>query len=196
MQHIRRPLVFDSALPPEVVQASAMFPFVPKNLCQPFVYKQLVTRLPDYARVTALIEAYYSNFAWNAVPLDRLQVTEELIPLFYPNLRPITFSEFREENLHDLALLFSLLASGSVADLTQETINFEAEELDKLSRAALGLRDIFKYGSLAMCQALFLLGSYEAATRRKSSSEGASKLMVFGVCVALSVSSLHVSSLQ
>ena len=188
-QQIQRPLtILNTALPSEVVQASAMFPFVPDYLRQPSIYEQLISRLPDYPRVTALIEAYFANLVWFVAPIDRPQMTEEVIPLFYPNRRPIAFSAFREENLHDLALLFSLLASGSVADLTQEAINFEAEELDKLSRAALGLRDMFKYGSVAACQTLLLLGSYETATRRKTSSEGAGKLMTFGVCVALSVS--------
>lgn len=179
---------FDTALPPELVQASAMFPFVPDYLRQPFIYEQLVARLPAYARITALTEAYFSNLAWFTGPIIRAQVMDELIPLFYPNRRPLARSAFHEGQLHELALLFALLANGSVADLTQDVINPEAEELEKLARVALGLRSIFTNGSLAACQTLLLLGSYETFTRRKTTSESAGRLQTFGMCIASSVS--------
>ena len=168
-----------------------MFPFVPDYLCHPAIYAQLVARLPDYARMTAIVEAYFSNLSWFGGPIDRAQVSEELIPIFYPKRRPLRPEVFREDQLHDLALCFSLLVIGSVADLTQDAINFEAEELEKLARAALGLRSIFTYGTLEACQALILLGSYETCTRRKMSNESADKLMTFGLCVASSVSLSH-----
>ena len=54
-------------LPCELVQASGMWPFTPAYLSKKEHIVQLVSQLPSYERVTALLEAYYSNLAWFVV---------------------------------------------------------------------------------------------------------------------------------
>ena len=112
---------------------------------------------------------------------------EDTIPLFYPNRRPIAPHLVDHEKLHDLALLFMLFACGSVADLTQSAINPEGERYQQLARAALGMRSFLDHGSLAACQALFLLGAYETHSGRKVSQESSWKCLSVSLTIAASV---------
>ena len=151
--------LFDSSLPDDLIRASLLFPFVPRCLAQPSTYVKLISLLPPYARTTGLIEAYFCNLSWYTGCIDREQVSDDLLPMFYPGRRPLDPSSFREEHLHSLGLLYALLATGSVADLTQNVINAEAEDLEKLARCALSMRSIHEYGSMEAAQAMVMLSA-------------------------------------
>ncbi|KAL5513473.1 hypothetical protein ACEPAH_3872 [Sanghuangporus vaninii] len=174
-------------LPRELIQASAMWPFAPAYLSIPEHISQIVSQLPPYERVTSLLEAYFSNLAWFVAPLDRSQVMEDVIPLFYPNRRPVAPHLVEQEKLHELALLLILFACGSVADLTQSSVNPEGQRFEQLARAALGMRSFIDYGSLAACQTLFLMGSYEIHSGRKASQESSWKYLSLGLTIAASI---------
>lgn len=188
----QRPLVhgqdFGSSLPVDLLQASLLFPFVPSCLAQPSTYVRIISLLPSYARATGLVEAYFTNLSWYGSCIDREQVSNELLSMFYPKRRPLHPSCFHEEHLHDLGLLYALFAVGAVADLTQPVINSEAEHLEKLARCALGMRNIYEYGSLSACQAMVILSAYETFTDRKRSEGSAWSLLSCGLQIGLSVS--------
>lgn len=176
-----------SSLPQELVQASGMWPFVPAYLSRSEHYAQLASHLPPYERVTSLTEAYFSNLAWFIAPIDRAQVVEAVVPNFYPEHRPISPELINNENIHELALLFIVLACGAVADLTQPAANPEAEKYHQLARAALGMRSFLDYASFAACQTVFLMGSYEIYSGHKTTQESSWKLMAIGMLIASSI---------
>lgn len=102
----------------------------------------------------------------------------------------------RSEHAHDLALLLIVLACGSVGDLTQSPINDEAEKYHTLTEVALTVRNIMHGASLSGVQTVYLLGSYDVYSGRKSSQEDAWKLIALGNSLAASVSiSLYHKSL-
>lgn len=121
-------------------------------------------------------------------PIERSQVVSELIPMFYPGRRSITPSLMRSEHAHDLALLLIVLACGSVGDLTQSPINDEAEKYHTLTKVALTMRNIMHGASLSGVQTVYLLGSYDVYSGRKSSQEDSWKLIALGNSLAASVS--------
>ena len=103
---------------------------------------QLVAQLPPFDRATGLIEAFICNLAWFTSTVHRDQILDELVPLFYPNRRPLSPLLANKSHIHELALFFSILACGAVADLTLPPINAEGERFNKVARAAMGVQDI------------------------------------------------------
>lgn len=166
-----------------------MFPFLPKYLRHPASYSQLLQHLPSYARVTALTESYVHNLSWFLLPATRAQISEELLPTFYPGFKPMppTTGDFKHSMLPTLALLFSVFACGSAGDWTQDLINPEAETFERLARCTLGLCDVFSEGSMEVIQTLLLLSLYELLTYRKVNQESDWKLTAFGLTMASSV---------
>lgn len=90
-----------SSLSPEIAQASAMWPFAPAYLSRHAYFAQIVTHLPAYERLSSLTEAYFSNLAWFIAPIDRAQIVNSIIPMFYPQRRPISPELVDAENMHD-----------------------------------------------------------------------------------------------
>ncbi|KAI5118223.1 hypothetical protein M0805_000719 [Coniferiporia weirii] len=172
---------------PEIEQASAMWPFAPMCLPANLLAAQIIVQLPPIERAQALYEAYFTNLAWFLGPVSREQITEELMPVFYPRRRLLEPSALRPEQLHDLSLLLAVFACGAVADLTLSPQNTEATRYQQLARAALGLKNVFDGGSLAACQAIFILGSFETYSCRRPSQEVTWKMMSLGVSIAASI---------
>lgn len=215
-------------LPPEVEHASALWPFAPlhphshSNMSTNTntLTMHIVSQLPPIDRATALVEAYFTNLAWFLGPIERVQVVDELLPLFYPSLGAAGGSRRKTtaasastsasststsstsnnaetlshlistatDSPHDLALLFTVFACGAVADLTQPPDNVEALRFNALSRATLGLYNLFEAGSLSACQAVFLNGSFEVYSGKRASQESAWKMFSLAMCLASSVS--------
>ncbi|EJD00071.1 uncharacterized protein FOMMEDRAFT_148416 [Fomitiporia mediterranea MF3/22] len=178
-----------SNLPPDLVQASSMWPFVPAYLSRPEHVRQLVSHLPLFERAKSLMEVYFANLTWfnTEVPVDRGQIVEEIFPTFYPQQCHVSVDRVNDENLHDLALLFVILACGAATDLTQPAVNPEAEKFYHLSRAALGMRSILEHGTFVACQALIIMAIYESKSGRKTSQESSYKLMSIGMLLTSSI---------
>lgn len=118
-----------------------------------------------------------------------MQTDNGLLPRFYPGNNAISVTEPRKEDLHDLALLFAILAVGCVNEfnLPLPQRKADAEMYAHLSRAALVLRGVFEYANLFPVQAIFVLGTY-AKVRGEGQSEAACNLLSFGSQIAISVS--------
>lgn len=148
---------------------------------------QLVAQLPPFDRATGLIEAFICNLAWFTSTVHRDQILDELVPLFYPNRRPLSPLLANKSHIHELALFFSILACGAVADLTLPPINAEGERFNKVARAAMGVQDILKEATIPGVQTIFLLGSYGLFCGHKSSQEESWKMYSVGLSLAASV---------
>lgn len=194
-------------LPPDIEQASALWPFAPAHLTSSQLMMNVVSHLPPIERASALIEAYFTNLAWFLGPIERSQVTTELIPLFYPFGRRNDRSKTgllidnatndkssilatALDHPHDLALLFAVFACGAVSDLTQAPDNAEGSRYHTLSRVTLGLQNIFEGASLSACQAIFLIGSYEVYCGKRTGQEKSWKMFSLAMCLGNSVSFL------
>ncbi|KAH8110132.1 fungal-specific transcription factor domain-containing protein [Phellopilus nigrolimitatus] len=180
------PSLEDSSLPSSLAQASALWPFAPLHLPRETLAAQVAAQLPPFARATALYEAYFTNIAWAHAPIDRKQVVNELMPLFYRRRPPPT------DHLHDLTLLLAVFACGAVGDLTQSPCNPEGERYRQLARAALSLTDLFHNGgSLAVMQTMTLFAVYEIYTAHgegvSTAQEAAWKLISLGLTIASSI---------
>lgn len=156
-------------LTPELAQSGVMWPFAPRVLPTHEYATQILVQLPSYERARAITEMFFVNFSWIRCPVDHDQLYSELLPLFYPHdtqNSQVTNNSLGTENYHDLALLFAVLACGTVSDLSQTPDNEEASRYNVLSRAALGLQSVFEEASLSSVQAVFLLGTYEGYAGR------------------------------
>lgn len=170
-------------------QASALWPFTPAYLTGPVLATHLISQLPSLERASTLIETYYTHIAWLRCPVDRAEVTSELMPLFYPRQMhsPAGITEIALRHAHELAKLFALFCLGAVVDLTLSADNVESARYYILSRASLGLRDVFSHATLSACQTLYLLATYKTHASRGSNQEYAWKLASLGATLAFSV---------
>ncbi|KAL5496085.1 hypothetical protein ACEPAH_3178 [Sanghuangporus vaninii] len=174
-----------SLLPADLAQLSEMWPFVPSHLSYQSKLYQLGIYLPPYDRVSQLVRAYFSRPVWF---VDLSQVEDELVPLFYPQGRPLSPTSLNVGHMHDLALFFMILTGGFLAEGIQNTLtNPEAERYHHLARIALSLNSIFENGSLSACQALILLASYDVQSGRKAAPETSWKLAGIGFIHAISI---------
>lgn len=129
-------------LPPPLSQASEMWPFAPAYLSNPAYVSQIATYLPPYERIKKLVDEYFQRFSWF---IDRSQVLDELIPLFYPNKNPVSPSRVHVENMHDIALLFMVFAGGVLGTNMHPSNIPEAERFKQLACAALTLYSVLDH---------------------------------------------------
>lgn len=160
-----------STFPLEIAQASASWPFPSTFLAAPSLATQLVMHLPPFQEALSLIDAYFSNFAWLYFPVDRKQVDEELLPMFYPPVaqnssNPFSLAAQAVEHPRELALFFSLLACGILSNSTLGSESPEARRYANLARASFSLRSFLDEGSLSACQTLSLLSAAEGYMSR------------------------------
>ena len=183
-------------LPLEVVQASHMLPFAPPYLSQEACLEQIVSFIPQLQVALQLVESYFSHGVFLTLPIERSQVSEEVLPLVYRAGVPIQPGDISVVHLVDLGLFFSILACGAV--LRPESKRSPREsEYDKffhLAKAALNAHGIFDHGSLAACQAFLLLGACELHLGRGPARDTSWKVVGMGFMIGASVRELPVSN--
>lgn len=161
---------------------SQALPFNPLCLPPQEIQEQIEEKLPSLARASALVEAYLENTSWFVKLIDREQIVEELLPLFYKRR---STSGVRGD-AHTLSLLFAIFACGAVADFTLPPWNEEADLYYQLAWTTFGLRSMFEGTTLQTIQALAVIGSYDIFSCRRNSLEGTCKMI--GYCMSLAVS--------
>lgn len=152
--------------------------------------------MPEYGRATALAEAYLKNLSWFFQPVGREQIMEELMPAIYKERRENsetndgTSSPDSQEHVdpHDLALLLAVFSLGAVSDLTLTPTNDEGELYYHCCLAALSLKSMFEYPSLASIQAISIIANYGLFACRSSTLGGSYKIMNLACSLALQVS--------
>lgn len=94
----------------------------------------------------------------------------------------------RKADLHDLALLYIILACGAHADFNLPFHNEDIKRYRQLARAALALKSVFDTATLSAVQAIALLAQLDVLLGRDNALESSWRLMCLALSLAMSVS--------
>ncbi|KAF7798003.1 hypothetical protein EIP86_009213 [Pleurotus ostreatoroseus] len=118
-------------------------------------------------------------------PLSLEQFNEHVYFQFYnPNAAPPIDDPLLS---HQLALMFMVLAIGSLMDTKRPAYNIEAEKYHQLARAALFQSPIFEEPTINAVQTLYLMAFYLFLSERHGSGVG-SRWALMGLAVKLGIS--------
>ncbi|KAI0294497.1 hypothetical protein B0F90DRAFT_1640097 [Multifurca ochricompacta] len=185
-----------SLLPPQLQRFSYSFPFTPMG---PVKETTLLIRncLPAWEQALSMAESYLENAAWIFRSVTRHQLINEMLPAIYG--KQLAYPSEDYSGPHDLALLFSIFALGSVLDVNLPTAaaESEGEHYNQLALAALCLQPVFEKPSLVTVQTLHITSIYNAMlgsdiSSGKTSMESTWSLVALAAHLALSVQTLTV----
>lgn len=175
-----------------------MWPFSPVFIPKKDVRCMIEAQLPSLERAGVLCENYLRYVSWYHQPVDRDHLMDELLVNIYRHALKVQDQSYDAKaqinpDLHDLALLMSVLACGSTIDLdhTNEPKNKEGQLYYYLSRASLGVPSIFESSSLSSVQTLAMLSLYDILSARKNTLEEGWKVVGIGANIAGSVRKYH-----
>ncbi|KAH8116341.1 fungal-specific transcription factor domain-containing protein [Phellopilus nigrolimitatus] len=180
----------EQVLPQDILALGSAFPTSPTN--SPITntndrFNNLVGYLPDVSKATELRDIYYQRAAWMYNPISRQQFEEEVFPHFFNNDFAPPSPPSDSASSHRLALMFIVLAIGTLMDPNQAPYNLEAEKYHQLARAALFKSSIFDDPTLHAVQALFLMSYYLFLADRHGTGSG-SRWIIMGFAVKLAQS--------
>ncbi|KAF4612588.1 hypothetical protein D9613_012706 [Agrocybe pediades] len=155
----------------DLVMFSQSFPFTPMG--QPADVQVLIeSHLPPYERTLQLCETYFAQVSWLFRGVTRMQLIDEMLPAIYhrqgptPPPHPSSSSDFdssEQEDYsgpHDLALLFMVLAIGSLVGADPSDV--WGEHFHQVGRAAVSLQPVLEKPSIVTIQTLHLMSIYNA----------------------------------
>ncbi|KAF8314689.1 hypothetical protein DL93DRAFT_2058040, partial [Clavulina sp. PMI_390] len=160
-------------LSPQMAHMARSYPFSILGKDWPAARDQLRAFLPEPHHAWSLSEQYFEHAAWLYNPFTRLFYVENIFtPIMDPNYVPDpTDPKKPEPSPADYALLFMVLALGSVFNLTVAPYGPDCEKYHTLARAALGSEEPMP-DSLTGVQALLLMCFYNQVCGEK---EGAAR---------------------
>ncbi|TFY72315.1 hypothetical protein EVG20_g695 [Dentipellis fragilis] len=179
-------------LPAEILDLSGFFPVSPVTLPS---FETLSDRirnlywyLPGVDKAGELRDIYFSHAAWMYNPVPESEFNANV---FYPIFRSQKPSPPPDESLavlsHQLALMFMVLAIGSLMDARLPAYNLEAEKYHQLAKAALFQTDIFNGPTIETVQSLYLMTFYLFLADRHGCN-GGSRWAIMGMAVKLAQS--------
>ncbi|KAI0372775.1 hypothetical protein BV20DRAFT_1014847 [Pilatotrama ljubarskyi] len=179
-------------LSPEVLSLSGLFPIAPSlpltqddQTMKLERLRSLFWYLPGVDEAYELRRMYFQHAAWMYNPVTMAQLKEGAFNIFY---NPHKAPDMEDPLLsHQLALLYMVLAIGSLMDTTRPAYNVEAEKYHQLARAALFQSPIFEEPTLTAVQTLYLMAFYLFLSERHGSGVG-SRWAFMGLAVKLGVS--------
>jgi hypothetical protein len=118
--------------------------------------------LPPWEQALSMAEAYLENATWIFRSVTRHQLVNEMLPAIYGKQATCPTDDYNGP--HDLALLFSIFALGSVLDVKLPTVaaESEGEHYNQLALAALCLQPVLEKPSLVTIQTLHIASLYNA----------------------------------
>ncbi|KIS00216.1 hypothetical protein L804_02865 [Cryptococcus deuterogattii 2001/935-1] len=155
------------------------FPF---NESEISTVEELFERLPPRADAEVLIDSYYRYFAWNHDPAPRRTFQPIFDRVYASILQP------RPENsvhLQQLALVYMLLAMGTVHNIELPPHDESAEEYLTLAQAALTKGNFMNHATIAGLQTLVTMAHYYLET--ESGRNGDSAWPLWGLAMSLVV---------
>ncbi|TFK39369.1 fungal-specific transcription factor domain-containing protein [Crucibulum laeve] len=167
-------------LPPEILKRAAAFPISPISYSENVGLQNLCWYLPPAEVALELRSVYYSHAAWMYNPISVDAFDSEVYSQFYDsNAGPLS-----EDPLlaHRLALMFMVLAVGSLMNTSLPAYNLEAEKYHQLARAALFHNSLFDEPTVNAVQALYLMSFYLFLADRHGTSSGA-RWTIMGIAV-------------
>ncbi|KAH9053247.1 fungal-specific transcription factor domain-containing protein, partial [Lactarius vividus] len=149
-----------SSLPLHLQRFSYSFPFTPTGTVKQNI-DAIKNYLPPWERASVMAEAYLASATWIFRSVTRPQLINEMLPAIYGKR---TAYADDHNGPHDLALLFSVFALGSVMDssLTNSTAESEGEHYNQLALAALCQQPVLEKPSVVTIQTLHVLSNYNA----------------------------------
>ncbi|THH32375.1 hypothetical protein EUX98_g1822 [Antrodiella citrinella] len=179
-------------LPQEVLALAGFFPIAPNipptidsELDKMDRLRSLYWYLPPADEAAELRQIYYTHAAWMYNPISVAQFNDHIFYQFYsPDAPPPTDDPLLS---HQLALMFMVLAIGSLMDIKRPAYNIDAEKYHQLARAALFQSPIFEEPTLNAVQALYLMAFYLFLVERHGTGVG-SRWAFMGLAVKLGVS--------
>ncbi|OWZ30832.1 hypothetical protein C347_03977 [Cryptococcus neoformans AD2-60a] len=142
----------------------------------------LFERLPPRADAEVLVDSYYRYFAWNHDPAPR-RTFQPIFDRVYASLL-----EPRPENnvhLQQLALVYMLLAMGTVHNIELPPHDESAEEYLALAQAAMTKGNFMNHATIAGLQTLVTMAHYYLET--ESGRNGDSAWPLWGLAMSLVV---------
>ncbi|KAI9507152.1 fungal-specific transcription factor domain-containing protein, partial [Russula earlei] len=150
-----------SHLPPQLQRFSYAFPFTPMGPIKDTM-ALIRTYLPPWEQAVTMAESYLETATWVFRSVTRHQLVNEMLPAIYG--KQLAYAPDDYSGPHDLALLFSIFALGSVLDVSLPTGTAEAEgeHYNQLALAALCLQPVLEKPSLVTIQTLHIASIYNA----------------------------------
>ncbi|KAJ7636040.1 fungal-specific transcription factor domain-containing protein [Mycena polygramma] len=176
-----------NVLPAHILTRAAAFPISPvaPPTHENDSLRGLFWYLPPGIKAAALRDIYFTHAAWMYAPISPEGFETEVYSQFYdPNAAPATDQPLLA---HRLALMFIVLAIGSLMDTREAAYNLEAEKYHQLARAALFLHSFFDQPTINAVQALFLMAYYLFLADRHGTGSGA-RWAIMGIAVKVAQS--------
>ncbi|KAF8141711.1 fungal-specific transcription factor domain-containing protein [Boletus edulis] len=183
-----------NVLSPEILARSGAFPLVPNSLpleVESVRLRELFWYLPESHKAHYLCRVYFTFGAWMYNPITEHDFFDEIYALFYS---PDVGSPSDDPLIsHKLALIFMILAIGSLVDIKYAAYNIEAEKYHQLARAALFQSSLFEDPTISAVQALartifcvarFLMTFYLFLSDRHGSNSG-TRWAIIGIAVKI-----------
>ena len=173
---------------PDIVAASKNFPFEAESGSMDDAWRDLAQHLPSYRTAIHLVDKFHFALGRHILHVPPWHTDNVLLPQFYPSNEPMSAAASRKDDLHDLALLFAVFATGCLQDENLRPFYSEAEWYAHLSRAALSYHGVLEHASLSSVQAVLGLASNTRIVGKSKRNDQAWNLMSFGFHIAASVS--------
>lgn len=127
------------------------------------------TYLPPWEQAMVMAESYLETATWVFRSVTRHQLINEMLPSIYG--KRLAYPSDDYNGPHDLALLFSMFALGSVLDVTlsSRVAESEGEHYNQLALAALGMQPVLEKPSLVTIQTLHIVSIYHAMLGNEAS---------------------------
>ncbi|KAH8093725.1 fungal-specific transcription factor domain-containing protein [Cristinia sonorae] len=117
----------------------------------------LITFLPEIQTTRRMAAIYYRHAAWMYTPVPESEFYLEILPRIYSQSLNV---EQDPIDSHRLAVVFMVLALGTLVDLDRPPLSTEASQYYQLGRTALSLDSILECQSIPAIQALLLMCHY------------------------------------
>ncbi|KZT09905.1 uncharacterized protein LAESUDRAFT_722057 [Laetiporus sulphureus 93-53] len=143
-------------LPTDIPWLSHAFPFSTSVIESiPDIRNSLISLLPELSEVRRLAALYFKHGAWMYTPIPESEFLGTILPRFY-ELSPAYLDQDPLDS-HRLAILYLVLAMGTLVDLEIEPLSPSATRYYQLGRAALSLDSVLEHQTLPAIQALILM---------------------------------------
>ncbi|KAF8991889.1 fungal-specific transcription factor domain-containing protein [Cyathus striatus] len=155
-----------SSISADLTLFSHAFPFTPVGAPSD-IQKAVESHLPAWDIALGLCSTYFDQVSWLFRGVSRQQLIDDMLPTIYGRALPLPGEDYSSP--HDLSLLFSIFAIGSL--VAPEPSNAQGEHYMQIAKAALGMQPVLEKPSLVTIQTLHLMSIYNAMSGSDLKSE-------------------------
>ncbi|KAL0069011.1 hypothetical protein AAF712_004004 [Marasmius tenuissimus] len=157
------------SVPREILQLSNSFPFIGGSWDVQGSLVSITGYLPNKSSAISLCETYFTRGLWSSNIVLREELIEDILTPVYAYIESNPFQKDLPQvegakvlpiSAHRLAILFFVLAIGSLVDLSLPPGSVQAEGFFELGKACLALNSVFVMPDLGTLQALVLAHLY------------------------------------